>query len=189
MATLIQCSAPSLDVTRYRQSRGLHEHFVEILLTICYAVEALSVDMQIYHDYQITQDGGEMYNALKYYLTILFSLSRAKIDRFVSQGHLGVVDSRFRQCLALSANYMAMLSDTLDGKILQRRTQGDPSTTEFDLMVGSWVTVRHPREILLSHVWERVYKYKLRSKGNALEDEDLKAYLSRCSCWPTTVHD
>ena len=54
MATLIQCSAPSLDVTRYRQSCGLHEHFAEILLTICYVVEALSVDMQIYHDYQIT---------------------------------------------------------------------------------------------------------------------------------------
>ena len=130
-----------------------------------------------------------MYYALKYYLTILFSLSRAKIDQFVSQGHLGVVDSRFRQCLALSDDYMEIFSDALDGKILQRRTQADPGTTEFDLMVGSWVTVRHPREILLSHVWKRVHEYKLRSKGNTLEEEDLKAYLSQCPCPPTTVRD
>lgn len=181
MATRIQCSAPSLNVTRFRQSRGVREHFIEILLTICYAIEALSVDLQIFHDYQITEGGGELYNALKYYLTILFLPSREAIFQFSSQGQLGVVDSRFRQCLVLVVDYMAMFSDALDRKILQQQTQGKLSTVGFDLVVGSWVTVRHPREILLFHVWDRLHKNRLRSKGDVLEERDLRAYLGRCT--------
>ena len=187
MATRIPCSAPFLDVTRYHQSRGLSEHFIEILLTICYAVEALSVDMQIYHNDHITEDNGEMYNALKYYLTILFSPSRATINRFMIHGDLGSTDERFKECLRLAAVYLAKMNIALGRVILERQMQGRQNPVGGDLVVGSWVTVRHPREILLSHLWDRVYKNMLRSKGHALKEEDLKAYLGRCPCRPTTV--